>query len=172
MGKAIVSLMLAAIAAPASANPVRLSVPPSFSHSLARGGDWVQTIPTYPAPGDVEDCDRPILSHQTRSLDGGYVYQQVCRWATSDDIIQVRLSDGRRREVTPGNSLAVIRNGPWRGYLVVSQHRYKRIPGGGTYDAYWVVRPDGKNMFQIPGTEDGDEAEMRAWLRSHGWVAN
>lgn len=150
----------------------RLSLPVSQTRPAGRNDDWVQLIPAASAPPGVEDCDRPILSKTVRSLDGGYVYQQVCRWVTSGDIIQVRLSDGRRKEVTAGNSLAVIRNGPWRGYLLVSKHKYKLGNQGGSYDATWVVRPDGKEMFAVPGTDDGDEAQVSAWLRSKGWIAN
>ncbi len=149
-----------------------LMIPPEQSKPLTDRDDWIQTIPASAAPAGVDDCDRPILSHQTQSLDGGYTYQQVCRWATSDDIIQVRLSDGRRREVAPGNSVEVIRNGPWRGYLIVSQHRYRTEPQVGSFDASWVIRPDGKVMFEIPGTDDGDDAKVRAWLNSNGWSAS
>jgi hypothetical protein len=157
----------------AEAAPARaLMIPPEQSRPLTDRDDWVQAIPASAAPAGADDCDRPILSHQTQSLDGGYTYQQVCRWSTSDDIIQVRLSDGRRREVAPGNSVEVIRNGPWRGYLIVSQHRYRTEPQVGSFDASWVIRPDGKVMFEIPGTDDGDDAKVRAWLNSNGWSAS
>ena len=97
------------------------------------------------------------------------MYEQVCRGATTDMIVQVRLGDGSRRDVTPGNSLAVIRTGPWQGMLLVSIHKYK---DSGSYDATWVVRPDGKEMLQVPGTESGDEGEVRAWLQANGWTAD
>ncbi len=119
--------------------------------------------------GDDDFCGRPAVRRQTRSLDGGFIYQQVCRWVTSDVIIQIRVSDGRRREVGPGNSLAVIRNGPWRGYLLLSRHKYH--PGGGSYDPTFVVRPDGAEAMVVPGSEDGEEA-VQAWLDLNGWLAS
>ncbi|MES2496521.1 MAG: hypothetical protein V4618_10420 [Pseudomonadota bacterium] len=119
--------------------------------------------------GDDDFCGRPAMRQQTRSLDGGFIYQRVCRWVTSDVVIQIRVSDGRRREVGPGNSLAVIRNGPWRGYLLLSRHKYH--PGGGSNDPTFVVRPDGTEAMVVPGSEDG-EAAVQAWLDRNGWLAS
>jgi len=110
-------------------------------------------------------------SKRRRSM-GGYVYQQVCHWTTSNDIIQVRLSDGKRKEVTPGNSLAVIRNGPYRGYLLVQKHKYNLGPEIGSYDSTWVIKPDGTEILEVPGTRDGEDARVQAWLQAKGWVAN
>jgi len=151
---------------------VHLTVPVSNSRPARTEADWVQLIPVDVDPPGNDPCDRPVLRQTVPSLDGGFVYQRVCHWVTSDHIIQVRLSDGRRREVTPGNTLAVIRNGPWRGYLIVSKHKYRLGSAGGSYDAFWVVRPDGREMFAIPGTDDGDEVQVREWLRSNGWSAS
>ena len=149
---------------------VALTVPVANSRPARTDSDWVQLIPANADPAGDGICDRPVLRQTVPSLDGGFIYQRVCRWVTSDYIVQVRLSDGRRRGVTPGNTLAVIRNGPWRGYLLVSKHKYR--PGGGSYDAFWVIRPDGREMFSIPGTDGGDEAPVREWLRTNGWVAH
>ncbi|WP_156681113.1 hypothetical protein [Sphingomonas profundi] len=98
-----------------------------------------------------------------------YLYQQRCRWVTSDVIVQIRLNDGQRREVGPGNSLAVIRNGPYRGYLLLSRHKY--LPGGGSYDPTFVVRPDGRETLRVPGSEDDEEA-VADWLEQNGWWAS
>ena len=110
------------------------------------------------------------IKAQTSSLDGGFRYEEVTRWATSDDIIQVRVSNGRRREVIDGNSLAVIRDGPWRGYLLVQRHVYH--PQGGSYDPVDVVRPDGKVMLEVPGSSDDENSSAVAlWLVDHHWKA-
>lgn len=156
-----------------SSPPVpNFSLPPDQTHAATPGVDWSQIIPAASASAGVEDCDRPILISQTRSLNGGYIYQQVCHWATSGDIVQVRISDGRRREVTSGNSLAVIRNGPWRGFLLIRKHKYYTAPKFGSYDSMWVIRPDGKEMFVVPGSQDGRDATVETWLRSNGWTAD
>lgn len=151
---------------------VRLTLPADQTVPVVNFNDWPEVIPADAYPTGVDDCDRPVLVHSTQSLDGGYVYQQVCRWATSDDIIQVRLSDGRRREVSAGNSLSVIRNGKWRGFLLIAKHKYRDGPEGGSYDATWVVKPNGQEMLMVPGTEDGDSGQVKAWLEDNGWAAD
>jgi hypothetical protein len=149
-----------------------LSLPVEQTHPVKDSEDWAQVIPAMSAPANAQDCDRPVLSSQTASLDGGYVYQQVCRWVTSDDIIQVRLSDGMRKEVTPGNSLAVIRNGPYRGYLLVQKHKYNPAPAMGSYDSTWVIQPNGKEILEIPGSRNGGDASVRTWLQAKGWTVD
>jgi hypothetical protein len=171
-GHTLANLTTARSARRSRVGGVRLTMPVSNSRPARTEADWVQLVPADVDPPGNDPCDRPVLRQTVPSLDGGFVYQRVCRWVTSDDIIQVRLSDGRRREVTPGNTLAVIRNGPWRGYLLVSKHKYRLGSAGGSYDAFWVVRPDGREMFAIPGTDDGDEVQVREWLRSNGWSAS
>lgn len=49
--------------------------------------------------------------------------------------------------VTSGNSLYVIQNGKYAGFIVVNQHKYKN--GGGSYDTYVLVSPDGKAIKEI-----------------------
>ena len=53
--------------------------------------------------------------------------------------------------------------------LLVSIHKYK---DSGSYDATWVVRPDGKEMLEVPGTENGDDEEVGVWLKANGWSAD
>jgi|GEM_PF-7059725 len=162
-------------ASPTEAQPVAVgstdtalfSLPPEKTSPVTDDSQWASTIPANSEPTGDGTCDRPVLLSQTESLDGGYVYQRVCRWATSDDIIQARKSDGRRREVAPGNSVAVIRDGPWRGFLIIMQHRYGQ---NGSTDGYSVIRPDGKAMLQIPPSNSGDD--MGEWLRKNGWTAS
>jgi hypothetical protein len=132
--------------------------------------DWAQITPLPAGTSDDGTCSRPILKAQIRSLDGGFVYQQECRWQVSDDIIQVRVADGQRKEVGPGNSLAVIRNGPYRGYLLLQRHKY--LPQGGSYDATYVVRPDGSEALKVPNSDGGDASVVQQWLSEQGWGAS
>lgn len=106
------------------------------------------------------------------SLDGGFVYVMSQAWVTSDAIHQIRLSDGREKFVTDGNSLSVIRNGPYRGYLLTQKHMYRKGGEGGSYDPTWVVRPDGKRIKMVPGTDNEGETDLTAeWLKRKGWTA-
>ena len=72
--------------------------------------------------------------------------------------------------IIDGNSLAVIRNGPYRGMLLVSRHMYRPAPEFGAYEPTFVIRPDGKQVLKVPGSDD-DDAAVERWLRKHGWEA-
>ena len=132
-----------------------ISAPQPSDHSLSRADDG------------AERGSRP---EEVPSLDGGYVYRLVDRYATSAEVVQIRRADGRIRDVIDGNSVSVIRNGPYRGYLLVSRHKYR---GDGSYDPTDLVRPDGKVITTLPecdGDEDGSCS--RSWLDAHGWDAS
>ena len=106
-----------------------------------------------------------------RSLDGGYSYRLVDRYATSAEVVQVRRADGKTRDVIDGNSVSVIRDGPYRGYLLVSRHKYRGEAGA--YDPTDLVRPDGKVSTTLPDCDDDEDASCaRPWLDAHGWRAS
>ena len=125
------------------------------------------------APRADDDPARNLteLKHPVFSLDGGYVYFEASAWAASSAVHQVELSTGRIRFVTDGWLYGVLRNGPWRGYLLVGQHRYHGPPHYGSFNPVAVIRPDGKKMLQVPGSERDDGAEsVEAWMRRKGWT--
>ena len=105
----------------------------------------------------------------TFSLDGGYLYVLAGAWVTSDAVHQVNIRTGADRFVIDGNSVAVIRNGRYAGYLLVNRHVYRGEEGA--WDPTFVVRPDGKESFMVPGSGE-DEAAAAKWLASNGWTAN
>jgi hypothetical protein len=116
--------------------------------------------------------DRASLANPDFSLDGGYVYVEADAYATSPAVHQIDVRTGTARYVTDGGLYGVLRNGPWRGYLVVQQHRY-RPNGVGSYDPYVVVRPDGRQVAVVPGTTGQDpDRPLGTWLRSKGWKAS
>jgi hypothetical protein len=119
---------------------------------------------------DPEFCGDDVIRSRTASLNGGYEYLEVCSWVTSGQILQRRLSDGHLKDVGPGNRPAVIRNGPWRGFLLLSKHKYRSA--GGSYDPWVVVRPDGKEMLEIPNSADGNPEAVAVWLSRNGWTTN
>lgn len=107
------------------------------------------------------------------SLDGGYVYINTGAAGPGCRIHQIGIATGREKTVTGGGCLAsILRNGPYRGYLIVARHLYRDTPPGGSYDIDYVVRPDGVDQFAIPGTEDENRPHVReSWLKSKGWMA-
>ncbi|WP_419809538.1 TolB family protein [Sphingomonas sp.] len=107
------------------------------------------------------------------SLDGRFVYLDANAWATSEAIHQIDVRTGAERYIVDGWNLGVIRTGPWRGYLLVGQHRYYHRVEGGSYNPVALIRPDGHTMFRIPGSaEDDGEQSVPRWLRAHRWTAS
>ncbi|KQS03738.1 hypothetical protein ASG11_05340 [Sphingomonas sp. Leaf357] len=116
--------------------------------------------------------NRASLANPDFSLDGGYVYVEADAYVTSPAIHQIDVRTGTARYVTDGGLYGVLRNGSWRGYLVVQQHRYRR-DGAGSYDPYVVVRPDGSQVAVVPGTTGLDpDRPLATWLRAKGWTAS
>jgi len=114
--------------------------------------------------------NRSSLANPDFSLDGGYIYAEADAYATSPAVHQINVRTGSARYVTDGGLYGVLRDGPWRGYLVVQQHRYRRN-GNGSYDPYVVVRPNGRQIAMIPGTDAGDpDRALARWLSAKRWT--
>ena len=80
----------------------------------------------------------------TFSPDSKILYFITYAWTTSGALHSVNIDGTHLRYIAPANSLEVITKGRYKGYFIVSEHRYF-IPPGGTYDWYWLVTPDGKD---------------------------
>lgn len=141
---------------------------------------WVADIATGKArkligPHDnASDMKQVFMSFDgpVFSLDGGFVYVTANAWATSGAVHQVSLASGQERFVIDGGCDAVIRTGPWRGYLLVTRHMYYPAPREGSYDPTYVVRPDAKQSFPVPGTDkDDDKDHVTPWLVANHWTA-
>lgn len=99
------------------------------------------------------------FNHPVFSLDGRSVYFLSAAWVTSDAIHRLDLASGKLTYVAPGNSLSVVRAGRWAGHLVADQHRYHR--GGGSYDDFWLLKPDGRAVRDL----GDDPSAVDAFLR-------
>jgi hypothetical protein len=123
-----------------------------------------------PRPDDKPERNLAFFTHPVFSLDGGYVYVEAEAWATSTAIHQVSLVTGQERFVVGGWIYGILRNGPYRGYLIVGEHRYYPAPGSGSYNPDFIIRPDGKEILRIPGTEiDDGRDRLTPWLKMKGW---
>ena len=91
------------------------------------------------------------------SPDGKSVFFLSAAWATSDAVHTVDVASGKVRFVAPGNSLEVLQHGEHQGKLIVQQHRY--FLGGGSYDWYWLLEPDGREVGPI-GEDTGSFREL------------
>ena len=76
------------------------------------------------------------------SPDNKTLYFITSAWVTSGALHAVNIDNAKQRYITPANEFKVISKGENKGYLIVNQHRY--FIGGGTYDWYWLMSPDGK----------------------------
>ncbi len=81
------------------------------------------------------------------SLDGRDVYFVSAGGATDAPVLKVNLTTGRVTEIAWGHTLKVLREGASRGCLVVDQHKY--FLQGGSYDWYWLLSPNGKEIGPI-----------------------
>ena len=124
-----------------------------------------------PKPANDPKADFASFNTPVFSLDGGFVYVTAMAWATSGAVHQVSLATGQQRFVIDGGVSAVIRTGPWRGYLLVQRHMYHPAPAYGSYDPVYVVRPDGKQTFIVPGSDKTEDAAVAPWLKKNGWAA-
>lgn len=95
------------------------------------------------------------------SPDGRIIYFLSSAWATSSAIHSVGLDDLTVSFIAPGNTLDVVKTGKHKGCLIVQQHRY--WIGGGSYDWYWLLTPDGKNIGPI-----GEEKNLVNFHNSYG----
>jgi hypothetical protein len=68
--------------------------------------------------------------------------------------------------------ISVLRNGPWRGDLLMGVHTCYADHPGCDYPVH-VVQPDGKSVFIVPGTNGADSQQALArWLKRRGWRAS
>ena len=81
------------------------------------------------------------------STNGRLVYFVSEAWATSGALHVVDTTNGKEHFVCPGLEFEVVRSGEYRDCLLVAQHRY--FLGGGSYDWFWLLRPDGKEVGAV-----------------------
>lgn len=99
------------------------------------------------------DNNLQLFSSPEFSPSGDAVYFMTKAWATSGAIHKVDLASKNTRFISAGNSLEVIPSGEDVGKLIVQKHKY--FAAGGTYDFYWLLTHDGKELSPV-----GDSYEM------------
>jgi hypothetical protein len=81
------------------------------------------------------------------STDGRYVFFLSDAWATSKALHVVDTTNGKEHFVCPATDFEVVGSGEYRDFLLVGMHRY--FIGAGSYDWFWLVRPDGKEIGPV-----------------------
>ncbi len=116
----------------------------------------------------LDDVGDPVFS-----LNGGYVYVSVAPGADYLILHQVNIHTGQHKRVAFIELDSVIRTGPYRGYLLATQHTDMTDAQGQHYGGYpmYIFRPDGTVVERIAGSEKWGEKDIKAWLKSKGWKA-
>lgn len=102
--------------------------------------------------------DNPALNHLQwpQFLADGRRLVFASAWLTVEGSIHVLdVVSGECRQLGAGNSLQVVPRGPYRDHLIVMRHQY--FLGGGAYDWYWLLDPEGKPIGPIGDSEDSVE---------------
>ena len=81
------------------------------------------------------------------STNGKLVYFLSEAWTTSGALHVVDTTNGKEHFVCPAAEFEVVRSGEYRDDLLVQQHRY--FIGGGSYDWFWLLKPDGKEVGPV-----------------------
>jgi hypothetical protein len=81
------------------------------------------------------------------STNGKLLYFVTPAWATSGAVHVVDTTNRKERYLFPGNNLKVVPAGEYKDCLLVQQHKY--FVGGGSYDWFWLLRPDGKEVGPV-----------------------
>lgn len=108
----------------------------------------------------------------TFSPDGKRLYVEADCPCDSGQVYAVDIPTGRTRFFAWGVDISVLRNGPWRGNLLMGVHTCYPDHPGCDYPVH-VVQPDGKSVFTLPSTYGSDTQQALArWLKRRGWRAS
>ena len=81
------------------------------------------------------------------SSNGKLLYFVTPAWATSGAVHVVDTTNGKEHYLFPGNDLRIVKSGEYKDCLLVQQHRY--FVGSGSYDWFWLLRADGKEVGPV-----------------------
>ncbi|MCX6793432.1 MAG: hypothetical protein NTY12_05465 [Candidatus Falkowbacteria bacterium] len=88
------------------------------------------------------------LSNPLISLDNNYIYFMSLAWVTSGAIFSYNLNDNQIKLISDGNSLSLVKDGEFRGDLIISRHKY--YEEGGAYDNDYIIDPNtGKELKML-----------------------
>jgi dipeptidyl aminopeptidase/acylaminoacyl peptidase len=94
-----------------------------------------------------------LVSNPHFSCDGKRLFFETTAWVTSGAVHVIDLATRREHFVCGGGALKIVRAGDYRDCLLVQQHRY--FIGGGSFDWFWLVRPNGKEVGPV-----GEDTKM------------
>jgi hypothetical protein len=129
--------------------------------------------------GSAKVLARPSASYSdlrsaigvTYSPDGEHIYVEAAYPGASHSIQEIDVVSGNRRLVAWGVEMVVLRDGPWKGDLLMGVHTCYGGHTGCDYPVH-VVTAEGKTVYVVPGTAAADRAaRLKTWLAERGWRA-
>lgn len=120
--------------------------------------DKIDTI-IRPRKDNSPEEELSDLNSLAFSPDGHILYFTGCAWVTSSAIHQYELAGGKEKFISAGNSLRIVESGKYKGYIIASKHKYYEGEAGGSYDHYWLLDKDGKEIKDLGDKEDADLPE-------------
>ena len=93
------------------------------------------------------------------STNGKLLYFVTPAWATSGTVHVVDTTNRKERYLFPGSDLKLVPAGEYKDCLLAQQHRY--FIGGGSYDWYWLLRPDDKEVGPVGEDTSNFEASYQ-----------
>ena len=105
------------------------------------------------------------------SIDGQSLYVTLVPGGDYLTVDQVDVRTGQHRFLADFELQGVIRNGPYRGDLLATQHTDLVAPDGQHYGGYpyYVFRPDGTALMRIAGSEHWKDRDLKLWLKARHW---
>ena len=102
-----------------------------------------------PMNSQARNIGRPSFSP-----DGRHLYVATTTYVqSSSEILRLDPISGRITELGDGISVAVIRNGPYRGYLIVPRHTMSDDRSHFYYPSY-LMDPVGRTVLRIPDEQE------------------
>ena len=122
-----------------------------------------------PASSDKDmfaSMDGPVFS-----IDGRRIYVSLFSGGDYLIVYQVDVATGKHAFLMAAELEGVIRNGPYRGDLLATQHTDLAGPDGQHYGGYpyYIFRPDGTTVLRIPGSENWKGQGLKRWLTVRHW---
>jgi dipeptidyl aminopeptidase/acylaminoacyl peptidase len=110
-----------------------------------------------------EDIKKSLseLNNPLFALDSKAVYFQSAAWAVSGAIHLIDLSTNKEHFVTDGNSLELVPSGKYKGYLIVTKHKYYKKMDG-SYEDFCLVSPKGKEIKSL----GEDPKKLEAFIKN------
>jgi dipeptidyl aminopeptidase/acylaminoacyl peptidase len=100
------------------------------------------------------------LNNPLFALDSKAVYFQSAAWAVSGAIHIIDITSNKEHFVTDGNSLELVPSGKYKGYLIVTKHKYYKKMDG-SYEGFCLVSPKGKEIKSL----GDDPKQLEAFIK-------